>query len=264
MEWMKLTAPDFVEALETSAGVCVVPLGSIEKHGDHLPLGCDAFNVGVRVRQACEKARVVMFPVIPFMENSEAMANPGAVAMRREVLMPFLWNLFDEIARNGFRKIIMVNGHGGNNFLVGYLLQDFLMRAPDYMLYLCTAFHDEKLGEEVLETEVQAHGGERETSITLVNVPELVKMGNVPDGPVAMLGRASHLKDAKPAVWWFADVPDHYVGDARPATAGKGKRLHDHLVERMAESFRSVREDDVTLGVYREYLDRRRRGGCRS
>ena len=261
MEWMKLTAPDFVEALGTSKGVCVLPLGSIEKHGDHIPLGIDTFNVEARVREACEKANVMMFPVIPFMENSEAMNNPGGIAMCSDALIPFLRNIFDEIGRNGFRKIILVNGHGGNQFLIHYLLQDFLRRRPDYMLYVCTVMYRRELAEELLTSAEQSHGGERETSIGLHNVPELIKMENVPAEPSPRLGRLSHLKDAKAAVWWCADVPEHYCGDAGAATSEKGKAFHDDLVKRMAESFISVRDDEKAAEVYREYRERVTKGG---
>lgn len=261
-EWMKMTAPDFVEAVKTSGGVCVVPLGSIEKHGDHLPTGIDSYNTEARSRLACEKAGVVMFPVIPFMENSSAMANPGAVAMRAEVLMPFLWNIFNEIGRNGFRKIVMVNGHGGNRHLVGYLLQDFLVRQPEYMLYLCTLWYDETLANELMETENQAHGGELETSLSLHNVPGLVKMESVMDREVPFLGRYDHVKGADPAGKWYADVPAHYVGDARPATAEKGEHLVADIVEQMTACFESIRKDRRTAQVYREYRERVRRGGA--
>jgi len=263
VEWMKMTAPDFVKAVKTSKGVCVVPLGSIEKHGDHLPTGIDSYNVEARTRLACEKARVVMFPVISFMENSSAMANPGAIAMRAEVLMPFLWNILDEIGRNGFRKIVLVNGHGGNTRLLGYLLQDFLVRQPDYMIYLCTVWHRKELTDEIIETDNQAHGGEAETSVSLHNVGDLVKMENVPDREVPFLGRYDHVKGADPAGKWYADVPQHYVGDARPATAEKGKRLVEDIVEQMTACFESVRNDRKTAQVYRGYCERVRCGGMK-
>ena len=226
-----------------------------------MPLGIDTFNVEARTRRACEEAGVVMFPAIPFMENGEAVNNPGAVAIRAEVLMPFLWNIFDEIARNGFRKIVLVNGHGGNNNLVGYLLQDFLQRDRDYMIYLCTVGHDPKLMAKVLETEIQDHAGEMETSMSLCNVPELVKMENVPDKPYPKKGRAAHLKEAQPAPWWCADVPNHYVGDARPATPEKGRIFLENLVERMVACFESVKKDTKTAEVWEEYRTRRAKGG---
>ena len=173
MEWMNLTAPDFVKAVKTSGGVCVLPLGSIEKHGDHLPVGIDTYAVQHRTRLACEKANVVMFPAVPFAENAEAMNNPGAVAMRREVLFDLVWNILDEIGRNGFRKIVIVSGHGGNVNFVGYLLQDSLYRDRDYLLYRCNVRPSAELQEKLLESEEQAHAGEQETSMALTVVPNL-------------------------------------------------------------------------------------------
>ncbi|KPJ54515.1 MAG: hypothetical protein AMS16_04750 [Planctomycetes bacterium DG_58] len=267
MEWMNLTAPDFAKAVEDSGGVCVLPIASIEKHGEHLPLGCDTFNCELKVRRACEKANVMMFPVIPFAENSEAMNHPGAVALRRPVLFDFVWNLIDEIVRNGFRKVILVSGHGGNWFFAGYLLQDFLMRetAPKFMLYFCTLEWDMKVVAEVLETEC-THGGEGETSCCLVSVPDLVKMGNIPQKVYKPLGRVQHLRDAgiKPAIWWSADHPEHYNGDARPSTAEKGEKLFEDWVNRLAAAFKAVREDEKAFEVYREYIERRNRGGLRT
>jgi len=264
MEWMKLTAKDFPKAVEDSGGVCVLPIASIERHGEHLPIGCDTFNCEHKVRLACERAGVMMFPVIPFTENAEAMNHPGSVALRRPVLFDFIWNLIDEIVRNGFRKIILVSGHGSNWFFAGYLLQDFLMREndPRYMLYFCTLEWDRDVIKEVCDTDL-SHGGEHETSTCLVSVPDLVKMDDIPPKAYKSLGRVKHLREAgiKPAIWWSADYPEHYNGDARSATAEKGKALFEDWASRLAAAFEAVREDEVAFDVYREYLEQRARGG---
>jgi creatinine amidohydrolase len=226
-------------------------------------VGIDTYAVQHRTRLACEKANVVMFPAVPFAENAEAMNNPGAVAMRREVLFDLVWNILDEIGRNGFRKIVIVSGHGGNVNFVGYLLQDSLYRDRDYLLYRCNVRPSAELQEKLLETEEQAHAGEQETSMALAAVPNLVKMKNVPNKAFPFRGRLGHLKETTAAVWWCADVPAHYCGDARPATARKGGAFIDDIVDRMASCFISIRDDEEAWKIYREYRGRKRRGGVK-
>ena len=85
----------------------------------------------------------------------------------------------DEIGRNGFRKIVIYNGHGGNTHLLNYLIQAGLSERKPYALYLPdrpSSRDNRGLWEDLLETKVHGHACECETSITLANYPNLVKM----------------------------------------------------------------------------------------
>ena len=79
-KWEELTAPDFVQAIHQSQGVCVLPFGIIEKHGPHLPLGTDLLDVRFAVMNAVKQEYAVVFPEYYFGQIFEARQQPGTVA----------------------------------------------------------------------------------------------------------------------------------------------------------------------------------------
>ena len=117
MLWEELTAPEFAAAVK-SAGACIVPLGVIEKHGDHLPLGTDLINVRALAIKAAAIEPAIVFPPYYFGQICEARHQPGTLAFHGGFLLEALRGICAEIARNGLRKIILLNGHGGNIHLL--------------------------------------------------------------------------------------------------------------------------------------------------
>src|SRR5207247_10671299 len=101
--------------------VVVIPVGSTEQHAYHLPYGTDTWRVAEHCRRAAEVAnkaggRVVVMPAMPFGVNSNFTAYPFTVRLRVETLLAVVTDLVTELDRDGVRKIVIVNGHGGNVF----------------------------------------------------------------------------------------------------------------------------------------------------
>src|ERR1700752_1624780 len=117
-KWEELTAPDFVQAIHQSQGVCVLPFGIIEKHGPHLPLGTDLLDVRFPVTNAVKQEYAVVFPEYYFGQIFEARQQPGTVAYSLSTQLTLLQETVSEMARNGCKKIVIVNGHGGNESLL--------------------------------------------------------------------------------------------------------------------------------------------------
>src|SRR5258708_24677907 len=113
-KWEELTAADFRDAIQLSKGTCLLPFGILEKHGQHLPLGTDLLNVRHASLQATQQEYAVVFPQYYFGQIFEAKHEPGTVAYSMELQLKLLQETTDEIARNGCKKIVIVNGHGGN------------------------------------------------------------------------------------------------------------------------------------------------------
>jgi len=108
-----------------------------------------------------------------------------------------------------------------------------------------------------LETAFDYHAGESETSQLLYLYPELVKVDAIPAEPGNPLKR-SEVPGIMTPVYWFSDYPEHYAGDARPATSEKGRLLVENAVKILVEVVRKVKADDTTLALLREYQKKQR------
>src|SRR3979490_2790936 len=122
-KWEELTAADFRSGIQQAKGTCLLPFGILEKHGPHLPLGTDLLNVRYAALHAAEKEYAVVFPEYYFGQIFEAKHEPGTVAYRSRLQLELLQETTDEMARNGCKKVIIVNGHGGNESLLPYFGQ---------------------------------------------------------------------------------------------------------------------------------------------
>src|SRR5689334_698828 len=109
VHWEELTAADFREGIQGSQGTCLLPFGIIEKHGPHLPLGTDLLDVRYAALHAAEQEYVVVFPEYYFGQIFEAKSQPGTIAYSSELQLELLQQTTDEMARNGCKKIIIVN-----------------------------------------------------------------------------------------------------------------------------------------------------------
>jgi creatinine amidohydrolase len=262
MQWEELTATEF-EAAARETGVCVVAMGVIEKHSEHLPLGTDYLN-GHRIAcMAAEAEPAVVFPPFYFGQIYEARCFPGTLTIRPTLLMELVQGVMDEIGRNGFRKIILYNAHGGNTYWLHFVRQCTLWEQKPYDVYFpagLTPDRQEKW-QMLLDTPVHFHACECETSISLANHPHLVKMERVPKEPAIALERMKQLSYNSAGISWYADYPDHYAGDARPASAEKGRALRQLQVDNLAEYIAAVKADQVAPALTDEFFQRVREVG---
>src|SRR5262249_8714328 len=113
-KWEELTGEEFVQAIQRSQGTCLLPFGILEKHGAHLPLGTDLLNVRHISLAAAQQEYAVVFPEYYFGQIFEAKHQPGTVAYSLPLQLQLLQETTDEMARNGCKKVLIVNRHGGN------------------------------------------------------------------------------------------------------------------------------------------------------
>jgi len=136
MRWENLTAVDFAAAVTRAGGTCIIPLGVVEKHGEHLPLGTDVFIARAVAEAAVKTEPCVIFPAYYLMQIHEAKHQPGTIAIDFRLMFDLLENCCREIARNGVKKIVLLNGHGGNSGFL-HCFADFMLERPrDYTLYI--------------------------------------------------------------------------------------------------------------------------------
>ncbi len=258
MKWEELTAPDFARAVGEVKGVCVVATGVLEKHGEHLPLGTDMLNAHAICALAAEREKAVVFPQWFFGQIYEARHFPGCVTLSPRMLVELFLEILDEIARNGLGKIILYMGHGGNGSLLPFLAQCGLSGGRDYLAYVKSGWFSEdrsRAFREILETDEHGHACECETSVSLATHPHLVKMDAVPEEPARAKKRLK-VPGAFTGISWYASYPEHYAGDARSASAEKGRKLRELQVDDLADFIRAVKADEAGPALLSEFYDR--------
>lgn len=259
MEWINISSVQF-EALRDESGVCIVPLGCLERHSDHLPLGTDSLLAYRLACLAAELEPAIVFPPQHYMMVASAAAHPGAIVFDVKQVIALLEHLFTEISRNGFKKIILYNFHGGNRNITPLLLQNHLARQPlDYMLYMPKFdWEIEDVIKVYCDSKFGGHADEWETSLMLYLYPHLVNMAAVPEPHVGLpQHRLQAFKEAqvKTPFDFYADYPTHYAGEAKWATAEKGERAAKAIIERLARVIRLVREDSVAPALQQEFAE---------
>jgi creatinine amidohydrolase len=260
MRWEELTGDQFPQAVQTTQGVCLLPLSCIERHGHHLPTGTDMFIGREMCRRAAALEPALVFPDFIFTQILEARHVPGTIAVEPELFLRLLDNVCREIARNGLKKIVIVNAHGGNDSLIHFFAQIQLASPRDYVVYVPDMFRLSEADAAVKaqwETTVDGHAGESETSAILAIRPDLVHADQLPaDGEGLPLERLKTLRDlgVDTGIWWYADHPTHYRGDGRPATAEKGHRGLDVLAQALARIIRVIKADQETQRLQDEFF----------
>lgn len=261
MQWEELTGDRFVEAVGESEGVCLLPLSVLERHGHHLPLGTDMYIGHEICKRAAERETAVVFPNYIFTQIPEARHLAGTVAIDHDVMLSLLDNVCREIARNGFKKIVLVNAHGGNHGLISLFNMLQLYGPRDYAVYLAqphTLLFGGKM-EAPWDPSTDGHAGPGETSLIMAIRPDLVHMERVPsDDEGKSLARLKTLREAgiQTGIWWYADHPTHYQGDASTATAETGEQFFDAMADALAGQVRLIKDDNMTRELLDEFYAR--------
>jgi creatinine amidohydrolase len=254
VQWEELTAPDFVQAIQQAQGVCILPFGIIEKHGAHLPLGTDLINVRYVTAKAAEQEYAVVFPAYYFGQIAEARQQPGTVSYSMHMQLELLQETTDEMSRNGCKKILVVNGHGGNEDLLPYFAQQELQTQHDYVVYMYRWEHNEP-GRPAMRSNPanDMHGGESETSHTLIARPDLVHLDRAQEESGADEKRLNLPDGVYTGIWWYARFPNHYSGDGSVASKALGEVDVNAWTAAVAGIIRAVKADQKSLALQNEF-----------
>ena len=252
--WNELTAPDFVKAVELSKGICLLPAGIIEKHGPHLPLSTDMILAREIASRAAELEYALVFPEFYFGQIYEAKHQPGTVAYSPELVWKMLEETCEEMSRNGIKKIILVNGHGGNNNLFAYFCQAQLAERKDYTVVFFqpddSAVDEET--EKLRKTDYGGHADEVETSMVYAVRPDLVHA----DRASSQSGR-DQARLAIPygytGIWWYSSFPNHYAGDGSEPNIDIGEMNFKTRAEQLAELISFLKTNDTATDLQQQF-----------
>ena len=255
VHWEELTAADFRSAIEQSKGTCLLPFGILEKHGAHLPLGTDLLDVRYAALHAAEQEYAIVFPEYYFGQIFEARHQPGTIAYSTHLQLELLQETTDEMARNGCKKVIIVNGHGGNENLLPFFAQTQLEKPHDYVVYVL-GLVEPPAGGPPKKTSVDMHGGESETSKMLIARPDLVHMDRANSESGADQARLKLPDTLYTAIWWYARFPNHYSGDGSAATRERGEFEMTNWQAAIVNAIRAVKADQTSLQLQNEFFEK--------
>jgi creatinine amidohydrolase len=254
-KWEELSAVDFRRAIEQSKSTCLLPFGILEKHGPHLPLGTDLLNVRYASLHAAEQQYALVFPEYYFGQIFEAKHQPGTMAYSRELQLKLLQETTDEMARNGCKKIVIVNGHGGNESLLPFFAQSQLEKPHDYVVYVQWG-RDEPKGNPQKKDTLDMHAGQSETSTMMISHPDLVHLDQASSESGADQKRLNLPKDVYTGIWWYARFPNHYSGEGALANRELGEFEMNAWISAIAGAIRAVQADDQSLRLQNEFYEK--------
>ena len=260
MLWEELSTLELKQLAKDCGGVCVLPIGCIEKHGNHLPTGTDMY-IGRAIAEAAAKIeKVLVFPYYFFGQASECKHFVGCISASHELLMSALLEMCDEISRNGFKKIILLSSHGGNHWFLNFFAQKMPSLDKDYVVYVRSAWASSKETYEKIHafaetTEVSDHAGLAETALIMHIRPDLVHIEKQDLDEGKNQNQIGHLTNSGifTGLSWYGDYPNHYGGDHTKATKELGKFIHDLFCYEVCEAIRVIKSDIITPELFLEY-----------
>jgi creatinine amidohydrolase/Fe(II)-dependent formamide hydrolase-like protein len=246
-----------VDRISSEEALILIPIGSIEQHGHHLPIATDSIISQEVTRLIAERINnefhVLVFPQIPFGKSTEHTSRPGTVSLEIKVLTNLLHNICKDLVKNNFKKIVFINGHGGNTNLLNSILREIREETGAFVssIYLYSeTFLKESLDRFKLEELDVFHACTLETSFMMVLKPELVHMEKTSKEKPHKFTEESGYKYLKLAgskgiefSWLIDDVSDSgVIGDPTKASVELGQEVLESLVEKICEVLREIKK----------------------
>lgn len=255
--WAGLTYEEIGAIGEQGGSVLVVPIGSIEQHGHHLPVATDTILVdavvsrtGEHLAEDDDSLPFVVAPTIWTGFSPHHMAFGGTLTVPFRVLLDLLTNVVESGKENGFDSVLIVNGHGGNTALISAATSEVGARSADCQILSCTYFQlAAPWIDEIRDSDIGGigHGGEFETSLMLHLRPDLVR-----EDELNVTYRAEHYSHTSREMFdggqlspyrSFAEMSETgELGDPTLASAEKGEELIANLVAELAIIVREIHD----------------------
>jgi len=239
LQWLKRP-----QLMERKFEVAVLPIGSTEAHAQHLVYGTDTFQVERFAERAVEEAnrrgaRCLLLPAMPFSCNENVQQVPWVMSLRPRTLIDFLTDVVASIARQGVRKIVVMNGHGGNTSVLQAALRELFPNTSCFVALSEWYAACADIEEEVMETEERGHACEMETSAMLYLCPEGVDMkaAEPTSGRKTVFSNRRCLYFVNP---WHIYTRNSGLGDPTKATADKGRRMLEAAIDRVATALKEL------------------------
>ena len=243
--WEQKTWPE-IEAYLKEVDTVILPCGAIEQHGPHLPVDVDFFDaryMAYKVAEACSDPKPLVLPTIPFGVSYHHESFKGTLSVTNDALSKFVYDLGMSLAKNGIKKIVILNGHGDNAPTLSYAAQ---MINRDAKIFVCVDTGETSDVDlyELIDTPNDIHAGEIETSTTLAIRPDIVQMDKAINGTLSFGSKFLNY-DNERGVSWYAHThklsESGVMGDATKASKEKGLKMWDIMIQNMVRFVESIK-----------------------
>ncbi len=237
MKLEELTSPEY-EALTAGKGAVIIPFGSLEAHGPHLPLGADTIQVMAVAGLVSERMKIPLAPAIPYGVCVSTRDHPGTVSIGTGTLKSLLEDLVRSFRDQGIGTFVIISGHAGSSHMAVLrdAGEDLLRELPDIRIVLISEYDlIRESGSDLLDTAEDRHAGELETSRVMHIDHRLVKGSageEYPSFPPHLLVRD------KVAAW-----PGSVWGNPGAADPEKGRRLLERSVDNICGILGGILEE---------------------
>jgi len=234
-----------VNKLDREKIVAVVPVGSMEQHGPHLPFQVDTF-VSSRLAEDLEKSmpEILLLPPIWSGVSAHHMDFPGSITVRAKVFIDLLHDICASLHHHGFRRIVLLNGHGGNRSSLEVLGQELFV---EFGLTVNTLAYWDLVPDLVKSlkksnSKGMGHSGELETSLMLYLAPQWVNQRDIPQG---LLG----VEDEGPTegIKRYVNMKEHseqgVIGMPSAATPEIGAKLYQGALNALQKAIRALQDE---------------------
>ncbi|MBQ8358095.1 MAG: creatininase family protein [Clostridia bacterium] len=276
--WLYTTSENFPALVKESKEVCLIPMGCVEKHGLHLPLGSDIIEASTITYAASRLETACVFPDFTFGDVPGGPASPaGSISVPVEMEMALLETLCEQIARNGFKKILICNAHGGNKSWLSAFLRNLMNKKHDFVCAVTTlpfSTTHKILAEQLLQNgrgsmpeltaededylldfyrqgKESGHACISETALIMAVAPEAVHLDRLGIESGLSTHQADYLKEAGIEIvsgGWDINYPNAYHGhDPVDCTENIGRAALRVAAEQLARTVKAFKEDENLL-----------------
>ncbi len=255
----EFTWPEIRDAVAQNR-VAVLPVGTVEQHGPHLPLSTDVVTSTEMSRRAVERLpkEAVLLPSVYYSFNEHHMDFPGTIAIEGETIVRYVTDIGKSLAHHGFRKILLVNGHGSNVPFLDVAARNITNKTDAICAMVSWwSLIPRELLEQLRESEFpggMAHGCELETSVLLYLCGELVQFDKAKRDINFQPTEFFYWDLQSPSPVFFQEWFSRYsktgtVGDPTKATKEKGEKFVNAVVERMVALLKEFRAREISPRV---------------
>lgn len=229
-----ITMADFKKGLKKTKTL-IMPFGTIEEHGSHLPLSTDTIQVYEVVKEAARRAQAFVSPPLPYGVLTSTRQHPGSIGISPDSLRRVTRDIIKSAYNKGLRNFILISGHAGNIHMsiLREVGEELIDKMDDIKIAIISEYDMiKKESEKFIETKDDGHAGEIETSRILYLAPHLVK------------GRAKEEYPIFPAPFLVEDKIKYWKGgvwgNPSKATHEKGKKLFLFSVDKVVEVIKKI------------------------